>query len=553
MNDLNLAFLIFLLEKRIFSILVVGRNGVGKSFFISKFKSEFTTTFLPLNTTNNQLDDFLSFDDALNGKFKLQKGILSRARDGILVIENCSLLDDNILRRVFNKNLKLFLTHNPDNPPLNQALVDKIDFCIYLDTTKSDKFDIINSNLLLNFKNNWNLYKQILLDAKNRLEKIAFDDNTLKECLKLTKNCSGYKAQRSIFLAARAYAALNADSQILSHHLKKVAKFCTLHRENKPKQQPQKNENNKDDKQDNNKQNNKNSLLNIKNPKSIQSFENAKKSGTKTKITKPKEEIIKAENEVFLRDFLLKKDNKKRSILGFRNATNTDKKIGRSIKIINKKNDDISIIGTLKVASIWQKFRNRKKSIVIESSDIRTRQRQAKSSYTIIVALDVSGSMGAIGRIKKAKEFCIGVLKNTYIKRENIAIIAFRGDKARIIVSPTRASLSIKTQLNALSTGGKTPLAAALKEIYLLTKNIKRREKDRRILTIIITDARANSQLDSSINNTTDEIKLWSSLIQKSGIESIVVDSEKKDFMAFDKAYELANFLDAKYLTINEF
>lgn len=550
MNDLNLAFLIFLLEERFHSILIIGKNGVGKSFFIDRFKNHIKTTFLPLNATINELDDRTDLNELLKGNFKFQKGILSRAKGGVLVAENSSYFDFNILKKALNE--KLVLTHNLDNPPLKDSLLEKIDLFVFLEDEEDKKLEIIRSNLESNFKNSWNLYGEILKNAKRNLENIKFTDEILRECLNLAKNW--VKTPRNIFFAARAYAAIMGDSEIFSRHIERVAKFCILPTENKTKSSKNNHENSSDKKLDNKgeEDNQNSSKKNVLDKGFLNLSNKTSNKSTSIKQTKPKEEIFKAGKPLNIKDFLLKQDDKKRAILGLRTDTKTDKKVGRTIRTTNKKGDDIDIVATIKEAAIWQKFRGRKDNLIINSSDIRVKQRQAKSSYTIIVAIDISGSMGASGRIKKAKEFCLGVLKNAYIKRENIAVIAFRESKAKCIVSPTRASLVIKNELNALSTGGKTPLAAALKEIYMLSRNIRKKEATRRVLSIIITDARANSKLDDSLSFK-EEVKLWCGLLKKSDIEFIVVDSEKKDLIAFDKALELAKYLDAMYLRINEF
>lgn len=561
LNDANLAITLCAIEPNLSGVLLVGGNGVGKSFLISHIKCWYDKQIIsiPTGIEFGSLEDSLCFEDIIKGKERLNLGIISRAKGGMLICENCSFLPDEILKRIINENLSLILTHNLNNPPINENLLDKIDLCVNIQTqlNLNSRVEIVKNSL--NFNEIYgDLYAQSFKNARKILNTISYDEDDLKFCidLALKANSVGHRAERAILLAARAYAALMGDEKVLKHHIEKVALFCLLHRQTDPAPQ----NNNKNEQKDSSKDNKNESKPkdNFTQNDSRRNFGQSKdnnQSSNQTKETSDKEDIIKANYMASIRNLILKKDQKNRTFLGLRTATKTTKKTGRVIKTIKKSSDDISIYATIKAAALWQKLRKRKEQecLKIEQSDIRVKQRQAKSSYTIILAIDASGSMGANARIKYSKEICFGILKEAYVKRENLAVIAFRQNLAQIIIPPTRAKAIIKDRLNNLPVGGKTPLSAALKQIYMLSKNIMKKEPERRILSIIISDAKANSPMDNEIK-IWDEVTMWSKIIkEEENITTIVVDTEVKSFVSFDKAKELASLLNAKYYDISTF
>jgi magnesium chelatase subunit D len=54
------------------------------------------------------------------------------------------------------------------------------------------------------------------------------------------------------------------------------------------------------------------------------------------------------------------------------------------------------------------------------------------------------------------------LLADCYVRRDEVALIAFRGDGAELLLPPTRSLVRAKRSLSALPGGGGTPLAAAI-------------------------------------------------------------------------------------------
>ena len=117
-----------------------------------------------------------------------------------------------------------------------------------------------------------------------------------------------------------------------------------------------------------------------------------------------------------------------------------------------------------------------------------TRFRQRTRTLTIF-AVDASGS-SALHRLAEAKGAVELLLAECYIRRDQVAVIAFRGRAAELLLPPTRSLVSAKRSLAALPGGGGTPLASAIISAMALAHQAQRRGETPTL--VILTDGRAN-------------------------------------------------------------
>jgi len=186
---------------------------------------------------------------------------------------------------------------------------------------------------------------------------------------------------------------------------------------------------------------------------------------------------------------------------------------------------------------------------------LRYKQLSRKSGRLFIFAIDASGSM-ALNRIHQAKGAVLTLLKQSYIKRDRVAIVGFRGTSAEVLLPPSRSMLRARRVLDSMEIGGGTPLTAGL--IRSLDV-VKRDQNDGEIVLLIFTDgnanvaARSNGSKSQSERRKTIESELVSlgSALEKAGVKTFVVDSHNR-YVSKGEAWILAEKLGAQYLTLRQ-
>lgn len=213
-------------------------------------------------------------------------------------------------------------------------------------------------------------------------------------------------------------------------------------------------------------------------------------------------------------------------------------------------NARVDLFSTLRAAVPWQKLRRaqypNKTGAIVLPQDLRHKRYLDLSDRLLIFAVDASGS-SAISRLAEAKGAVELLLAEAYAKRDQVALIAFRGDDAETLLPPTRSLVQTKRRLADLPGGGATPLAAGLKrglETALLA-----RQKGLNPILIMLTDGRGNIALDGTANRplaAEDATKMAQSISAKN-IDSIVIDTSNRPERSL-KA--LAETLRGRYVTL---
>lgn len=156
----------------------------------------------------------------------------------------------------------------------------------------------------------------------------------------------------------------------------------------------------------------------------------------------------------------------------------------------------IDLVATLRAAVPWQTIRRKRwperKGVLIMPSDTHVRRFQDVSDRVVIFAVDASGS-SAMARLAEAKGAVELMLADAYARRDHVALIAFRGDDAELILPPTRSLVQTKRRLAGLPGGGGTPLASGLKAAAELAQRSRAQGLSPSIA--VLTDGRANIPL----------------------------------------------------------
>ena len=125
----------------------------------------------------------------------------------------------------------------------------------------------------------------------------------------------------------------------------------------------------------------------------------------------------------------------------------------------------------------------------LQPQDFRITKYKQRSQTLTVFAVDASGS-SALNRLAETKGAVELLLADCYIRRDQVAVIAFRGLAAQILLPPTRSLVRAKRSLAGLPGGGGTPLASAIDSAVLLSLQARRRGESATV--VFLTDGRAN-------------------------------------------------------------
>jgi magnesium chelatase subunit D len=208
----------------------------------------------------------------------------------------------------------------------------------------------------------------------------------------------------------------------------------------------------------------------------------------------------------------------------------------------------LDLLETLRSAAPWQRLREQRgdAAIAVRKEDLRVRRFRPKSRTTTIFVVDASGS-SALHRLAEAKGAVELVLAECYVRRDEAALIAFRGQKAEVILPPTRSLTRARALLKGLPGGGGTPLALGLDAARQLADTV-RRKGDRPFL-ILLTDAQANVGRDGlgGRQKAEEDALASAAALQRDGYESLLIDTSPRPQ---PKASALADRMGARYLAL---
>ncbi|MBK5926772.1 hypothetical protein CCR87_05320 [Rhodobaculum claviforme] len=188
----------------------------------------------------------------------------------------------------------------------------------------------------------------------------------------------------------------------------------------------------------------------------------------------------------------------------------------------------VDLVATLRNAAPWQPMRRASaaqpdRPLHIRMGDIRLRRFEEKSDRLLIFAVDASGS-AAFSRLAEAKGAVELLLAEAYARRDHVALVAFRGTEAELLLPPTRSLVQTKRRLAALPGGGGTPLAAGLRAALQVA--LQARGRGMTPTVALLTDGRANIALDGAPNRAraAEDAAAMARALRAQGVPAIVID-----------------------------
>ena len=155
----------------------------------------------------------------------------------------------------------------------------------------------------------------------------------------------------------------------------------------------------------------------------------------------------------------------------------------------------LALVDTLRTAAPRQALRRRDdasdqaRRVIVTPDDFRIRRHRPRRETTAIFVVDASGS-AAVHRLAEVKGAIELLLADCYVRRDSVALAAFRGTGAEVVLPPTRSLARAKKLLAGLPGGGGTPVSAGLDAALELADRLRR--KGRSPFIVLMTDGRAN-------------------------------------------------------------
>ncbi len=189
----------------------------------------------------------------------------------------------------------------------------------------------------------------------------------------------------------------------------------------------------------------------------------------------------------------------------------------------------LDVLATVRAAAPWQRARGRGAvaetgRLCVLPSDFRVRVLERKAGTVVVFVVDASGSAAA-GRLAEAKGAVELLLAESYVRRDRVALVAFRRAAAELVLPPTRSLARARRLLAGLPGGGGTPLASAADTALALAETVRRGGSAPTLL--FLTDARANVARDGSGGRARAEADALSAAraVRAAGVAALLVDT----------------------------
>jgi magnesium chelatase subunit D len=217
----------------------------------------------------------------------------------------------------------------------------------------------------------------------------------------------------------------------------------------------------------------------------------------------------------------------------------------------------LHVLETLRSAAPWQALRGRvlqpgaaapggRQRIEVRKEDFRIVRFAQRTQTTVIFVVDASGS-AAMNRLAEAKGAVELFLADCYVRRDQVALIAFRGRQAEVLLPPTRSLARARRCLAGVPGGGGTPVAAGLRMAAAVADGVRRRGDVP--LLVVLTDGKANVALDGTggRERAGQDALAMARLLRGMGVRALLVDFSQR---VQPEAQRLAQDLGARYLPL---
>lgn len=574
------ALLLCAVNPAVGGVLLAGEKGTAKSTLVrglSALMEDAPFVELPLNITEDRLVGTIDLEAAVQrGERRPEHGLLKAADGGVLYVDEVNLLSEhivNILLEVsstgenvveregasFRHPTRFVLagSMNPEEGRLRGHFLDRFGLYVPVEGERDPavRCEVIRRRLdyerdPLAFEAEWagetERLRSRLRQAKALLPRVRVGEQARRFAAGLAREgcCAGHRAELTLCEAARAAAALNGRSEATEGEIRMVAAYALPHRLREavrmdvPRPEPEEE-----------------GPREAWKPEEPRPAEERPEWGEETVEQagalpesggtgrEQWEDICPSGQPVTLEP--PKRRKQAPAGTGKRLKVRSHSARGRYIRAAmpRGKTGDLAFDATLRAAAAHPGEQSGL-MVTVRPEDFRVKVREQRTGASILFLVDASGSMGAKRRMGVVKGAVLSLLSDAYEKRDAVGIVAFRGDRAEVLLPLTRSVDLAEKDLRRLKTGGKTPLAHGLAAAYDLLKTDRIRHPGSLQYLVVVSDGRANVPL---WNGPAGEDALRAARrLGAEGVQSLVLDPEE-GFMEFGMGQKLAEALGGEY------